>query len=167
MEDRNQLITKAGKIAFEYEQQYGGCSQCTLAAVKNTVGNISDDVIKAATGLAGGIGLTGTTCGAVTGGVMALSMWKGRDYCDFRDLQNNRPKSLAIARKLCHKFEIEYGSTICKDIQTKLLGRSYDLCDEQQKEQFLAAGGREEKCSSVCANAARWVVEILLEEKLL
>ena len=69
-----ELREKADTLAYKYEKKYGGCPQCVLAAVKETVGGISDDVFKAATGLAGGVAVVGAgTCGALSGGVMALS----------------------------------------------------------------------------------------------
>ncbi|MCL1866695.1 MAG: C-GCAxxG-C-C family protein, partial [Oscillospiraceae bacterium] len=67
------LSDKAAELALKYERTYGGCAQVVLASLKETVGNIGDDVFQSATGLAGGVGRTGHACGALTGGVMALA----------------------------------------------------------------------------------------------
>jgi len=56
---------KAYQKGKEYEKTYRGCSQCVIAALQDVLGVGSDDVFKAATGLAGGTGLTcDSRCGA-------------------------------------------------------------------------------------------------------
>jgi C_GCAxxG_C_C family probable redox protein len=161
------LRQKAYTLAEQYEREYGGCSQCVVGAVKDTVGGISDDVFKSATGLAGGVGLTGRTCGAITGGVMALSCFLGREYSSFPDKDRIRFKSFDLAAELINKFESEYGSTMCKDIQTKIMGRYYDLRDQNEHAQFLEAGGHDDKCPSVCGKAAACVIDILYEHNII
>jgi C_GCAxxG_C_C family probable redox protein len=165
--DLELLQAKASELAARYEREYGGCSQCVLAAIKETIGGISDDVFKAATGLAGGIGLTGNSCGALTGGVMALSCHLGRDYAHFSDPDGERFKSFRLADKLQSKFEEEFGTSECKGIQTKIMGRSFDLRIPDEKVAFLEAGGHDDKCPSVCAKAAACVIKILHEENLI
>ena len=165
--DIEQLKAKASELAMKYEQEYGGCSQCVLAAIKDTLGGISDDVFKAGTGLAGGIGLTGNSCGALTGGVMALSCYLGRDYATFSDPDGERFKSFKLADKLQSKFEDEFGTSVCKGIQTKIMGKSYDLRIPSEKIAFLEAGGHGDKCPVVCAKAAAFVIDILNEENLI
>ncbi|HOI82468.1 MAG TPA: C-GCAxxG-C-C family protein [Synergistales bacterium] len=165
--DLEKLKIKASGLAEKYEQEYGGCSQCVLAAIKETLGGISDEVFKAGTGLAGGIGLSGYSCGALTGGVMALSCFLGRDYARFSDPKGDRISSYRLAAKLQLKFEEEYGTSLCKGIQTKIMGRSYNLWDPSEKEAFLEAGGHGDKCPLVCAKTAAFVIDILNEEKLI
>jgi len=155
------------KLAIEYEQKYGGCSQCVVGSIKKVVGGITDDVFKAATGLAGGIGLTGNNCGALTGGVMLLSTFIGREYDNFADPDKIRFKSFKLAKKLLERFKEEYGSGICYDIQKKIMGRSYNLWNKKDYNDFIAAGGHNDKCPLVCGKAAKWVVEILLGEGLI
>ena len=57
------------------QREYHSCSQCTLLTVQEMFGLPGDDALKAATGFAGGIGRTGSVCGAVLGGVMALGCY--------------------------------------------------------------------------------------------
>jgi C_GCAxxG_C_C family probable redox protein len=153
------------KLAWDYERDFGGCSQAVVGAFKKILGGIGDDVFKASTGLAGGVGLTGNTCGALLGGVVVLSTFLGRDYENFADPDGIRFDSFKLAKELVERFESEYGSPKCEHIQTKILGRYYDIWTE--REAFLAAGGHEEKCPSVCANAAKWVYEILTQNNLI
>jgi C_GCAxxG_C_C family probable redox protein len=160
-------IEKAMQLAWDYTKKYGGCPQVVLASIKETVGNISDEVFQSATGLAGGVARTGNACGALTGGIMALSCFWGRPYDDFADPDKRRLRTFAISKKLADKFQEFYGSLNCGKIQEKIMGRSYNLGDPNDFEQFLKDGGHENKCNSVCANAVRWVLEILNEEGLI
>ena len=161
------LIDDAAQLAWKYEQRYGGCAQVVLAAVKESLGGVSDDVFQAATGMAGGIGRTGHACGALNGGTMALSCFWGRPYSDFADPGNRRANTLAMSKRLVEKFQNEYGSADCRGIQQKIMGRSYDIGNPQEMEQFIKDGGHDDKCPSVCANSVRWLIEILNEEGLI
>lgn len=166
-EDVAELRRNAYILAERYEQKFGGCSQCVVAAIKDTIGGISDDVFKSATGLAGGVGLTGNTCGALTGGVMTLSCFLGREYDNFLDLHKIRFKCFKLAADLQRKFEQEFGSSKCTCIQTRIMGRSYNLWDPEEHKSFLEAGGHEDKCPSVCGQAAAFVIDILYENDLI
>ena len=162
---QNQIINEVEKLAYQNERDFGGCSQAVVGAFKTVLGEISDDVFKCSTGLAGGVGLTGNTCGALLGGVIVLSISLGREYDNFADPKGIRFESFKLAKKLVERYEAEYGSAKCEHVMTKVMGRYYDIWKE--REAFLAAGGHYDKCPSVCANAAKWTAEILIEEKLL
>ena len=157
-------VKKISNLAYKYEQEFGGCSQAVLGAFKNVLGVISDDVFKSSSGLGGGVGLTGNTCGALLGGVMALSVYSGREYDEFDDKEGKRFKSFSLAKDLVVKFQREYGTVVCKEIQEKIMGRSYNIWIE--RDEFLAAGGHDDKCPSVCSNAAKWAMEILIANGL-
>lgn len=161
-------ISRVMRKAYEYEKEYYGCSQCVLLAIQEVLGPKSDPALMAATGFAGGIGLTGSTCGALIGGVMAAGLKFGRDRETFlsHDPERVRFKSYELAMRLCKRFEEEYGSYICRDIQEKLFGRWYNLSDPGQFEEFEDAGGHGPKgCPTVVGNAARWAAELILESK--
>ena len=167
MANKNELLEQAGRLGYEFERDFGGCSQCVLAAIRNTAGNIPDEVFKAATGLAGGIGLQGHACGALTGGCLALGCYYGRDYDHFNDPDGIRFNTFRLCEKLVNKFKEEYGSPDCHAIQTKLMGRSYLLSNKGEHTEYIEAGGHDDKCTMVCGKAAQWVLEILDEEGLL
>jgi len=160
-------IERVGTRAYKYEQDYGGCSQCVLAAIKEEFKFISDDVFRSATGFAGGLGLTGDVCGALIAAGIAISTFYGRDYSDMKDLENKRYKTLEIVKELTEKFNNEYGSTKCGNIQKKIMGKAFNLWDPIDRESFIEAGGHGDKCPLVCANAAKWAIELLVEHDLL
>jgi C_GCAxxG_C_C family probable redox protein len=54
------------------------CSQILLFMGLEAQGKSSPDLIRAMAGLAGGLGFTGDTCGALTGGACLLGLYAGR-----------------------------------------------------------------------------------------
>ena len=165
---REKILAEVQKKAFEYEKNYYGCSQCVLLAVQDVFGLEGEETFKAATGFAGGIGFKGSVCGALTGGIIAIGLKYGRDVQAFlqHDPEKTRFKTFNLARKLWKKFEETYGSCICRDIQKRIFGKSYDLWDLKQYEEFEKDGGHGPNgCPTVVKNAAKWVAELLLEEK--
>lgn len=156
---------KAYSLAFKYEAEYGSCPQAVLRAIYE-VFNIKgiEIVIKAAHALAGGLGLSGNgTCGALSGGALALSIFYGRSI---EDMGKGRfLKSYAKAKELYDRFVKEFGSCICKDVQTKIFGRSFNLWDPEDFKKFEEMGGHRDKCPDVTGKVAKWVAEILLEDK--
>lgn len=164
---KEEVLSQVQKKSYEYEVEYHGCAQCVLLAVQDVFGLGNEVAFKAATGFAAGIGLMGSVCGALIGGVMALGLKHGRDYRTFLnyDPERVRWKSYKLAMELYKKFQETYGSCICHDIQKKILGKSYNLWDPKQLEEFEKAGGHgPQGCPTVVRNAAKWVAEILLEE---
>ncbi len=164
---KDKLLDLVENLGTEYERKFGGCSQCVVGAIRDVAGGVDDSVFKAATGLAGGVGLSGATCGALTGGVLVIGSFIGREYHQFADPGKIRFKTFDLSRHLVARFEKEYGSSLCHDIQKKIMGRSYRLFDEKEHNAFIQAGGHDDKCPKVAGKAARWVAEILLEEGLI
>ena len=170
MENLESVKQVAYDLANLYERNYGCCSQCVLAALRNTIGmdKISDQVFRSSTGLGAGIGGAGYACGALTGGVMAISCFVGRDFDNMADPDGIRFTTFQLSRKLADRFEQEYGVNggDCSAIQTKLMGRSYDIL-RGERDEFIANGGHDDICPDVCGKAAMWVVEILAEAGLI
>ena len=68
--------------------------------------------------------------------------------------------------ELHDRFIQEYGSIICRDIQTKLFGRPYYLPDTDEREKFEEAGAYTTHCPEVVGKAARWAAELVNQAKL-
>ena len=72
------------------------------------------------------------------------------------------------AEKYLEKFEKEYGSFKCSEIQEKILGKSFKMYIPEEKAQFIECGGHGPNgCTRTVANSALWVAEILDEEGLI
>ncbi|TCS73317.1 C_GCAxxG_C_C family probable redox protein [Sulfuritortus calidifontis] len=156
--DKQNLAQQAYDKALQYELDYGCCPQCVLAAIQETVGVIDDSVIKASHGLSGGGGLMGQgACGALTGGLVALSAKRGRD----RDkLDKGRfISNFKKGRELVERFRQEFGGITCEQLQQCFTGRTYDMWNEDEYKAFDAARGQQ--CARATATVTKWVVEML------
>lgn len=168
---KQELIEEAYQIGFEKEATLHGCSPCTFWAVAEVLGmdESTEAIYKASTGLSGGVGLTiEGHCGALSAGALAIGMRFGRDFKGLEDLeayQARMARSNNLCRKLVERFREVYGTIICPEIQKKLFGRTFDLHDAKEREEFAAAGAYTEVCSSVVGTGAKLTVEIILEEE--
>jgi C_GCAxxG_C_C family probable redox protein len=144
---KEEILKEVQKKAFEYEKEYYGCSQCILLAFQEAFGLENEEVFKAATCFAGGIGFKGSVCGALTGGITAIGLKHGRNIQAFlqHDPEKTRFKTSKLARKLWEKFEKTHGSCMCHDIQKRIFGKSYNPWDPKQYEQFEKDGDHCEK----------------------
>ncbi len=168
-EDRrkSELLARAYELGFDYERRFHGCAQCVIAAVQDTLGIRDDAIFRAATGLAGGGALTGRgACGGYVGGVMMLGQLLGREREHFDDPEGIRYQTFDLAKELADRFDEEFGGTICRDVQTRVFGRSFDLRDPEDFESFEAAGAHDDKCPDVVGKAASMVVDIILKAGL-
>jgi C_GCAxxG_C_C family probable redox protein len=156
--EKQALAEQAYHKAMQYELDYGCCPQCVLATVQETVGYVDDSTIKASHGLSGGGGLMGQgACGALTGGLMAISAKFGRerDKLDSGRGINNFKKS----RDLVERFQQEFGGITCEDLQKQFTGRTYDMWNADEYKAFGNARGNQ--CAHATALVTKWVVEIL------
>lgn len=152
------------RLGMEYEANYGGCAQCVLCALRDTVlrEEIAPAAIKAATALMAGGVRSGNSCGAFNGALMAIACVMGRDPSHMENKQAVAD-TVVPCRMLYQKFMDEYGSVLCRDIQYKIMGKSYRMYDPEDMERFLADGGHDDKCTNVVAKAAVWTAEVLEE----
>jgi len=165
MAERNarEIAETAGRLAAEYEKTCTGCAQSAVAGLLDALEIESDDVFRAASGLADGIGLTGDgSCGALTGCAMVIGLVVGRERKDQRDMMKPM-RSYLLCKELHGDFIRQYGSCRCHDIQERLTGRTYDLYDPAQLEEAFK-GGMLEHCSGVVGRAARRTAEMILSE---
>lgn len=156
------LVAKIGEAAYVYERTYHGCSQCVLAALQDCLSLGNRDSFKAATALAGGIARMGTTCGSLVGGIMAISLAFGREVLEDSATSQGYAQAMDLGGELCLRFEKEFGSTQCREIQRSLFGRSFDLRNPQERKEFRIAGSYE-KCPQVARRAAELAAEVILD----
>jgi C_GCAxxG_C_C family probable redox protein len=156
------LVVRAAEAAYIYERTYHGCSQCVLAALQESLGMGSRDSFKAATALAGGIARMGSTCGALVGGIMGIGLAFGREALEDSTTSQGYARAMELGGEFCRRFEKEFGSTQCHEIQRSLFGRSFDLRDPGEREAFRQAGGYE-KCPYVAGKAAELAAAVIVE----
>ena len=155
------ILTKAFELGQKFEKKYTGCAQSTIAAIFQALEIWNDDVFKAGSGLADGLGLTGDgSCGSLVGASMVISYLFGREHKDFGDIYKPM-ESYRLVKKLHDKYIEQYGSCRCHDVQESLLGRTYNLWDPKDlKEAFQS--GMMEHCSKLVGTIAKLATEIIL-----
>ena len=127
------------------------CSESVLQALAESRGIQSDFIPRIATGLCAGISRTGGICGAVSGGVLAISLVTGRS-----SPSAPREENLRLVRALLKECEAKFGSTNCE----RLMGCRLDTPEGQR---FFKEHDLREKCAGFTGEAAR-IAARLLEE---
>ena len=167
---KEELMNRAYQAGYDYEKRYGGCGQCTFAALQDTLDKHAlewDFVFQALTVHAGGISLQGDgSCGAYIGAAAFISSMFGRARDNFADPDKLRRRTEAMVDKLHEKFQKEYGSITCHPIHRAKYGRPFYIKDPDEYAKFEAAGAHDTGCTSVVGNAAMWTVEILVDDGL-
>lgn len=96
---------------------------------------------------------------------MVLGCLQGRVRDRFSDREAMQ-KTFGLARRVRENFIREYGSVLCRDVQTKVLGRPFYLVDPDEFKKFEKAGAHEIHCPEVVGKAAMWAAEIIAAEGL-
>jgi len=171
MTTAEERIAKSKRKALEYDRDYVGCSQSVLGALQDEFGIGNKESFKASTTLSGGIVRQGETCGAIIGALSALGLVIGRnrieDTAAYRAMMGPSTELRArFMEEINKQFKLseDLKDTLCRHIQEKVLGRSFNLADKVDYQAFLAAGGHSESgCPKVCGIAAEVAAETILE----
>ena len=127
------------------------CAESVLLAVAESKGIESDLIPRIATGLCSGISRTCGMCGAVSGGILAISMLTGRS-----SPRDPTRKSFNKVKKFRKMFEKRFGTTNCRE----LIG--CDLDTEEGQETFNEKN-LIEQCKQYTEEATKMVMELLRE----
>jgi C_GCAxxG_C_C family probable redox protein len=172
MSSAKEVIQNVRKKAHEYDK-FSGCSQSVLLSIQEELGMRDLEAFKAATVFGGGVARSGETCGALIGALMALGLVIGREKMEETEVYR---KAMEPAREIQRRFKEELKrqlqfkkdlkTTLCKEIQENIYGRSFDMNDEKDYQAFLDAGGHGDLgCPRVCAIAAQVAAEKIFEVK--
>ncbi|MDD4752020.1 MAG: C-GCAxxG-C-C family protein [Desulfitobacteriaceae bacterium] len=161
---KEEVLEEVYQKGFEYEKNYGNCCQSVIAAITDIFG-IDKSMVKSGFLFAGGFGLGGKgTCGALAGAAIVLSSCYGRDREGF-DQKISYGKLYRKINALQQKFEEEFSSSLCSEVQRKIMGRSFNLLNKADYKEFEKAGGHQDKCTNVVGITAMWLAEILWDEQ--
>ncbi len=144
---------------------------CAVAALLDTLETldpcVGDALFEAATGVAGGLGLSGdAACGALTGSSLVFGALYPRRRAHFGGDRENKYRTYGMVQQLRQRYLEAYGGITCHDVHRSIFGRAFDLQDPQDRVAFEAAGAHEDKCTGVVARAVRWAIEIIAEERM-
>jgi C_GCAxxG_C_C family probable redox protein len=161
--EREQLLDRVGRRAFDNEVNYWGCSQAVLDSLQHHFNIGSEEVFKSASALAGGVGARKEACGALLGGVMAIGLLYGRaKYVDGQIARESTEYLEAQARagKLCDRFLEKFGSMRCCDVSVNVRGDHYKVF---QRYDTVEALEDHDECADVVGESARMAAEVILE----
>ena len=121
---------------------------------------IEKDVIpQIAIGFAGGIGITGSVCGAVVGGVMALGLKMGRG-----DTMEEMLQRFGVTREFRRRFEAEMETISCHELTGMDLTEMELTMDGLG--QLMRSDMSEGACVPAVGHAYQIVVDMLKEATL-
>jgi C_GCAxxG_C_C family probable redox protein len=160
----DERVKRAAELAAGYERTCTNCAQSAVAGLLDAFSLRNDDLFRSASGLADGIGLSGDgSCGALVGCSLVIGLLFGRERKDHADIMKPM-QSYLLCKELHADFIEQYGSCRCADIQTRLMGRWFDLLNPDDFEAALQAGVLEH-CSGVVGRAATRAAEIIVREQ--
>lgn len=167
---RVKILKTAYEYGFKYEKTIKGCAQCALAAFFEITGKTEPILFQAASGLSGGIAITGDgSCGGYTGGVMLMGTYAGRrlEQIPVDGDKIAQYKSYEMAQKLHDKYMEAYGSVTCADIHKEVFGKAYCLRTKEVRDEFEEAGAHRDKCTTVIAMACAWIADLMIDEEFI
>ena len=135
------------------------CARSVLVGLQTFCDRITDDMITAATSLAGG------SCGAYCCGQLAVGLYKNHPLAE--ELENRALQEVAYGNFTAYRdrFCAKYGSVLCPEVHKKLFGRSFLLNDPVQEEEFLNLPGHEVVCAEAVGDATRIAAEMILADE--
>lgn len=138
-----------GKAVSRFLEGYNRAQSILLTLFEHWDGK-NDLIPKVAAGFGGGMGRCGSICGALTGGVIALSVRFGTN----EPSAEGRRKLYERVQDFYRRFEKENGSVLCRS----LIG--YDLSNPLELEKAHKAKVSEEKCPFFIRNAMQILLDI-------
>jgi C_GCAxxG_C_C family probable redox protein len=160
---KRELILQIEETARNNAKEYRGCSQWSLYALQKHLNLMDVHAFRAASALAGGVAGSGEVCGALLGALMGVGLAYGRDQMESIETSAAFGEAMKRGARVCDRFRNEFGSLRCRDIQQLLFGRSWDLRNPEERNDFLSRDDTD-KCSDlVIRRAAGMAAEVILE----
>lgn len=136
-------------LAKSYAERGWLCSESVLLATSDWLGIRNELIPKIASGFGAGIGGSGSVCGAISGGVIALGLKFGR--ADPK--QENR--AYTFSSELLARFEKEFAHITCRELT------GCDLTIETGRRSYRDGKMWETKCRQYIARSTAIVFEII------
>ena len=112
---KNKANSKTGRVEQAVALFTGGlnCSQSVLVSYGEALGLDPATAAKLATGMGGGMGRMGHTCGAVSGAFLALGLKHGGATAQDREAKE---KTYQLVREFTARFKTRNGSILCREL---------------------------------------------------
>jgi len=129
------------------------CSEAILAAGCEALGARCKMVPDIALGLAGGVGLQGKMCGAITGGTLVISLAVSARTNEYKQ---KKMRSMMASGKYYNACKKAFGTCRCRNIS------GLDLTKPEDRKKLMT-GVKAEKCAPKIAQAAKILAGIVNE----
>ncbi len=100
----------------ELAMQGFGCSQILMAIALEARGTSNPDLLRAVSGLHGGVGFSGRLCGALTGGACVLALYAGKGTPAEHEDVRLAPMVASLVDWFEEEYMRRYGGTDCSTI---------------------------------------------------
>ena len=138
-----------GELARDYYLKGFGCAESVLHAFNDlSIINVPDSMLKASTGFGTGFGGKGSTCGAITGPIMAIGLKYGR-----LKPEESAEETYKRTKKVVDAYEQKYKTTECAHVTRVWRERGKFATPERRK-----------FCGAIVRYMAREAEKILSEE---
>jgi len=147
-----------GKIAETAEKRFiegFSCSQSVFSAFAEAEGMDLETALSISTSFGAGMARLGDTCGAITGGMMALGLKFGRTVADDTDAKE---KNYRLVHEFVEEFNKRFEKTDCRD----LLG--FDPDSPEASQRFANEQELEKRCAGFVREAAEILEDIIEAE---
>jgi C_GCAxxG_C_C family probable redox protein len=146
------MSTKKQSLAL-FNQGYN-CAQSVFCSQEGKTGLDLPTMLRISTGFGGGMGRTGGTCGAATGGILALSAIYGQNPGEPKAMQD---RTYAKVQAFLKSFEKIHGHLDCQGI---LEGTNLRTPEGQS---YFRNSGQRSKCEA-CISGAVEIIESIIKE---
>lgn len=93
-----------------------GCSQIALILGLEAQGKTNPDLVRAISGLHGGLGFSGKICGALSGGCCLLALYAGRGTSEETEDSRLAPMIRSLVEWFEEEYKKQYGGIDCAEI---------------------------------------------------
>ncbi|MCF7885810.1 MAG: C-GCAxxG-C-C family protein [Candidatus Marinimicrobia bacterium] len=100
------------EIAINKFKQGYNCAQSVLYSFSKLLDISGDMALKLANGFGAGMGRKQKVCGAISGGILVLNLYYGRD----NQYNNDQDFIYAKVKELMDSFEKQYNTVICAEL---------------------------------------------------
>jgi C_GCAxxG_C_C family probable redox protein len=140
-------------IALEKFSSGYNCAQAVLYAFCDELGIARDTALRMACGFGGGMARRQETCGAISGGVLAIGLKHGRGEGQERAVTD---ETYVKVRELMCRFQAAHGTHLCRSLLD-----GCDLMTPEGQKQFKEADLMNRTCKR-CVTTVVEALEVLL-----
>ncbi|MBS7615485.1 C_GCAxxG_C_C family protein [Candidatus Bathyarchaeota archaeon] len=144
------MVTKTASKAMRLFDSGYNCAEAVLIALSEKLAQKNAVIPRIATGFGGGVGRSGSVCGALSGAVMAIGLLRG---CDKAEEKEKRYAVYDEVLQMVKEFEKEFGSSQCKTLT------QCDLRTEKGRKKFYGQEVRKKVCPKFVGWCADYVAK--------